>query len=242
MPGTMPNAGLPAGLAGDFNPIAASGGAGTPPSLPHSLNGLIPPSGGSYLPQFPFAHPDLLHKHPFLPYDFATIQRNMSNRSQSSSTHTPSSPPIATSNGDHLSSSRLSPASSRPSSSSPPSAHCISIKINSSLEISSNHENSSEDSDDEQIDVVKSAFVPILSRSVAHPTTATKLEKADSTVDECGPASSPSRLSAALKYELKAPSSRKPHHESAPRPHSPPVETKLKPAVITQQKTVWRPY
>lgn len=237
----MPNPGLPPGLPADFNPLAASGGAGTPPSLPHSLNGLIPPSGGSYLPQFPFAHPDLLHKHPFLPYDFASIQRNMSNRSQSSSGHTPSSPPIASSNGDHLSSSRLSPASSRPSSSSPPSSHSISIKINSSLEINSNHGNSSEDSEDEQIDVVKSAFVPILSRSAAlRPA---KQEKADSTVDErISDTSSPSRLSTALRYDLKAPSSRKPMHETAPRPHSPTVETKLKPAAITQQKTVWRPY
>lgn len=282
MPGTMPTAGLP---PGDFNPLASQS-LSAAASQPLPLNGLIQPPGsgaaaGAYMPQFAFTHPDLLQKHPFLPYDFTHIQRNMSTTSSSmpsrthsvSSGHTPSTPPIGTSSaGDHLSSSRLSPASSRPSSSSPPSSQhtSISIKINSSLELQSNHDQSSEDSDEEQIDVVKSAFVPILSR------TTTAVQPADSTVDEhiggqCESSSSPtiphhhhhhqhlhhqqphhhhhrslplpppSSPSNPLlqKYDLKAPSSRKPLHETAPRSRSP-AETKLKPVVV--QKTVWRPY
>lgn len=83
------------------------------------------------------------------------------------------------------------------------------------------HSTNSENSDDEDIDVVKSAFVPIkpasvvLQQEVQHP---------DSTVDE--PTVKP-------KCELKAPSSRK--ASTSP-------STKITSGGNGGNKTVWRPY
>lgn len=135
---------------------------------------------------------------------------------------------------------RLSPASSRNSSSPPSNSQTTpNHKINSSIELNSTHDHSShhsssDDSDDEQIDVVKSAFVPILRPSLSATMTTTSTP--DSTVKE----QSPSReIPQKIKCELKAPSSKKLHlHERSGSP-----ETKIKSPTITQQhKTVWRPY
>lgn len=140
---------------------------------------------------------------------------------------------------------RLSPASSRNSTSSPPSNNSQSMpshKINSSIELNSTNDHSShsscEDSEDEQIDVVKSAFVPILRPSIT--ATITTPTTPDSTVKE----QSPSReIPIKIKCELKAPSSKKPSlHEKVPDGSQSP-DIKIKIATITQQqKTVWRPY
>lgn len=183
-----------------------------PPVLPQTI-----PSPAAYLPQFPFgAHPELLPKSPFLSYDFQNLRHHsLIHQTTTSSSTIPSND------------SRLSPASSRPSSSSPPSQN----NINSSIEINSTMDHSSDDSDDEQIDVVKSAFIPIL-----RPTT--KVEIADSTVQD-KPIILETKIPIRQRCELKAPSSKKPIHETAPTgPKSP--ETKIK--AITVQKSVWRPY
>jgi RUNX transcription factor Runt len=143
-----------------------------------------------------------------------------------------------------MNNARLSPASSRNSSSPPPNNQLTpNHKINSSIELNSTHDqsshSSSEDSDEEQIDVVKSAFVPILRPSLTATITTTTIP--DSTVRE----QSPSReIPPKIKCELKAPSSKKLNlHEKATQegPRSP--ETKLKsPSIMQQHKTVWRPY
>lgn len=180
--------------------------------LPQTNNPNLIPSPAAYLPQFPFgAHPDLLPKSPFLSYDFQNLRH-----------HSLIHPTTTSSSTIPSTDSRLSPASSRPSSSSPPSQN----NINSSIEINSTMDHSSDDSDDEQIDVVKSAFEPV-----------TKIEMADSTVQD-----KPIILETPIrqKCELKAPSSKKPVHETAPTgPKSP--ETKIK-TVKPAQKSVWRPY
>lgn len=227
LPGTVPPNNLPGTLNSDFNPMQTTPVSQTLLQPPHG--GVLPPTPG-YLPPFHFAHPDMLHKNPFLPYDLANLRavtngRSIHNQHNNSGSSIPSS--------ENLSSSRLSPASSRPSSSSPPSsAHSISIKMNSSIEIGSNHEQSEDDSDDEQIDVVKSAFVPILRPTISNPI----VNIPDSTVQD--KPIEPARQ----RCELKAPSSRKPVHQSAVAvvgPRSP--ETKLKSPGNTH-KSVWRPY
>jgi RUNX transcription factor Runt len=139
---------------------------------------------------------------------------------------------------------RLSPASSRNSSS--PQLNNQSTpnhKINSSIELNSTHDHSShsssEDSDEEPIDVVKSAFVPILRPSLTATITTTTTP--DSTVKE----QSPSReIPMKIKCELKAPSSKKLNlHERAPQDAPTSPDTKLKsPTIMQQHKTVWRPY
>lgn len=213
----------------------------TPPGLG---NPLIPPP---YLPQFPFgAHTELLHKSPFLPYDFPAFRHTRLTLSNSnSSSNNTSTAGLQTTNA------LSSPASSRPSSSSPQPLVPVTNKLNISLEIHSN----SEDSDDEQIDVVKSAFVPILR---PNHTISKVVELADSTTTNSTTQqlslnesnlkttltnttiTSPSLLIKS-RCELKAPSSKKPIHETAPTgPKSP--DTKLRSATISTQKTVWRPY
>lgn len=188
---------------------------------------LIPPPSSVYLPPFPFsAHSDLLHKSPFLPYGSLR----------------PSHPIVGAQMPEQQ--QRLSPASSR-NSSSPPSNSQLTPnhKINSSTELNSTHDHSShsssEDSDDEQIDVVKSAFVPILRPTLSATITTTNTP--DSTVKE----QSPSReIPQKIKSELKAPSSKRFHlHERALQDGQRSPETKIKSPTITQQhKTVWRPY
>lgn len=212
---------MPSSPGSDFLPLG-----GGQPGLPSAATLIPPPS--AYLPQFPFgAHPELLHKSPFLPYDFPALrQARLAQHTNLSST---TAPPSTVPSSDSLTSLRLSPASSRPSSSSPPTT--ITIKINSSIEHNSSHCQSDEDSDDEQIDVVKSAFVPILRQNQIIP----KVEMADSTVQDKQP---PPRI----RCDLKAPSAKKSIiHETAPSgPKSP--DTKIKTATISTQKTVWRPY
>lgn len=226
LPGTVPATILPPGLNPDFNPMQTT--TTTQPPLPPTHANLGSQSA-AYLPQFHFAHPDFLNKNPFLPYDLANIRAVTNGRTTMHLQHNTSMTSVPPS--EQLNSSRLSPASSRPSSSSPPSsAHSVSIKINTSIEMQSNHGNSSEDSDDEHIDVVKSAFVPIL-----RPNTNNSIVGIpDSTVQD-----KPIIESNRQRCELKAPSSRKPVHQIAPiGPRSP--ETKIK--STNTQKTVWRPY
>ncbi|XP_055296758.1 segmentation protein Runt-like [Sitodiplosis mosellana] len=185
----------------------------------------------AYLPSpfHPFAHPDLVCKNPFLPYDLASLRGvSMNGRPIHPMQHTTSLPSESTiiRTPEHLSTSRLSPTSSRPSSSSPPSsAHSDPIKMNISIE------KESEESDDEQIDVVKSAFVPILRPNPSVQSIVTDSTTITDQTDTTSPR---------IRCDLKAPSSRKPTHETAPTgPRSP--ETKIK-SPISAQKTVWRPY
>lgn len=166
---TLPN-GVSPGAGGEINQMPRS----SPPQS--TINGnIVPPR---YLPQFPFGHPELIHQHPFLPYNLAHL-RTMPNGLQHNTSSVPSSENMT----------RLSPVSSRPSSSSPPSTQNTSIRVNS---------NSEEESDDEQIDVVRSAFVPIL-----RPSSVQSNIPDSTTVPDRSPP-------AAIKSELKAPSSRKP--------------------------------
>lgn len=201
----------------------------------HSAATIIPPQAGTvarssaYLPSpfHPFGHPELLCKNPFLPYDLASL-RGMNGRPMHHIQHSTSLASESSIISNHT--SRLSPTSSRPSSSSPPSSAHSEIKMNITIEM-----NESDDSDDEQIDVVKSAFVPILR---PNPTAQSIVGVADSTtINDHVDATSVPRV----RCDLKAPSSRKPGmHETAPTgPRSP--DTKIKSA-ISAQKTVWRPY
>lgn len=247
LPGTVPTTVLPQ-LNAEFNPLQTVASNHSPimtHTATHSTATILPPqqaaavrsANGPYLPPFhPFSHPsEFLCKNPFLPYDFTSLRgitsvRPMHHIQQSASIVTDSST-ISSQTPEHLSTSRLSPASSRPSSSSPPSSQhsiTITIKHNESVDVAE-----SDDSDDEQIDVVKSAFVPILR---PNPSAHSIVGIADSTTINDQMDSSPTRT----RCDLKAPSSRKPVHETAPvGPRSP--ETKIK-SPISTQKTVWRPY
>uniref|UniRef100_A0A336LL11 CSON012572 protein n=1 Tax=Culicoides sonorensis TaxID=179676 RepID=A0A336LL11_CULSO len=210
------------------------------PSTPPSSAPLLPPTG-TYLPQFPFGQPG------FLPYDLQSLRATNGLRPGVAPPTTTT--PTLTSN-EHL--SRLSPASSRNSSSSPtitglshPISHSHHLigKINNSLELNSTNEQSSEDSDEEHIDVVKSAFVPILRPQQSTIKTTAKLEMViDSPLSSTGTNGSPSPPR--TKSNLKAPSSKKPVHESAPRANnSASPTTKIKSeSTISTQKQVWRPY
>lgn len=243
---------LPNG-SNEFFPTLPSPSNGLPPpsvptsptqtvTQPTSTPSIIPPPASVYLPTFPFAaHPELLHKSPFMPYGMRPIPPP----------HPLSGLPSAltelqqisnnTININNNSSARLSPASSRNSSSSPPSNSQLTPnnKINSSVELNSTNEHSShsssEESDDEHIDVVKSAFVPILRPTLSATSTTTTTP--DSTVKE----HSPSReIPVKIKCELKAPSSKKLLIHDKPiglSPRSPDTR-------ITQEKKggVWRPY
>lgn len=223
----------------DFNPMQTA--APTQPTIiapqhagivPQPPVPIAPPSAATaYLPPFHFSHPEFLVKNPFLPYDLANLRGVANGRTIHHIQQLSMAQTMPSMNVDHMSTSRLSPASSRPSSSSPPSsAHSISAKVNISIDVQSTHD--SDDSDDEQIDVVKSAFVPILQRSPTN--TQSIIGIADSTVHE------PIPTNERPKCDLKAPSSRKPAHEIAPgSPRSP--ETKIK-SPISAQKPVWRPY
>lgn len=223
----------------EFNPIQTA--APTQPTIiapqhagivPHPPVSIAPQSTATaYLPPFHFSHPEFLAKNPFLPYDLANLRGVANGRTIHHIQQLSMAQMMPSMNADLLNSSRLSPASSRPSSSSPPSsAHSISMKINTSIDVQSTHD--SDDSDDEQIDVVKSAFVPILQRSPNN--TQSIIGIADSTVHE------PITTNERPKCDLKAPSSRKPTHETAPAgPRSP--ETKIR-SPISVQKPVWRPY
>lgn len=214
----------------------------TSPMTPSQASTLIQPPTSVYLPPFPFAaHPELLHKSPFMPY--GPLRGGLAPHPL-----TPGSAqsPLMEQNGNV---GRLSPASSRNSTSSPPSnsQSTPNHKINSSIELNStndhsSHHSSSEDSDDEQIDVVKSAFVPILRPTITATITTTTTP--DSTVKEHSPLR---EIPIKIKCELKAPSSRKLnlHEKTSPEGFRTSPDTKLlkSPTAITQQqKTVWRPY
>ncbi|XP_059616653.1 segmentation protein Runt [Phlebotomus argentipes] len=229
----------PTTVGSEFLPLNTSAGNSQPPALPPtppSGNGLLPPPTAAYLPQFPFPMaPELLPKNPFLPYDFATLRIAHQRTLQAGN---PMATPASVPTGEHV---RLSPASSRPSSSSPPSSQGATAKVNSSLDLNSNHDQSSEDSDDEPIDVVKSAFVPILKPKQENVSDA---NTRDSSPPRPSPTTPPSGRS---KCELKAVSSRRQIlHEIAPAVAGPrsasPDTTKIKSATIPAQITVWRPY
>ncbi|XP_055914932.1 segmentation protein Runt [Eupeodes corollae] len=263
LPTQVPQTALPpSGPQGPPPPHAGgNGGAGpndfhqppvTPPGLPpmSGPNGMIPSPGSAasanaYLPQFPFGPGQ-----PFLPYNFPGLR--VRNGLPPHGVN-----PLNTSLGshgstEHISPAHISPASSRPSSSSPPSTnHSISAKLNTSLETNSLHEQSSDDSDDEQIDVVKSAFIPILRPKL--PSMDERLcsqEDLDKSIDSTrsSPLSTIQQSSLRLRCDLKAPSAMKPiFHESSitiPATKSSPTspETKFKSSTISAQKTVWRPY
>lgn len=120
---------------------------------------------------------------------------------------------------------RLSPASSRHSSS--PHTNATSDgreqRIHSTLD-----QSNSEHSDDEDIDVVKSAFQPIKSTS-----TVPEVQHPDSTVQDKEPF--------ITKCELKAPTIKK--SLTSISPAKSPTSTKLHTApTISTQKAVWRPY
>jgi len=195
------------------HPPTAGQGATMMPSPPGAA-----PATPYAMPQFPFNHVAAAAAakvatatpHAFHPYNFAAAAGL---RARNAALHHHPSEPVV---------SHVSPASSRPSSSSPTQQHVL-LKLNTSIETSSIHEQSASDgdSDDEQIDVVKSEFDLDKSLDVA-----------------------PLRM----RCDLKAPSAMKPlYHESGPgavvhgRQSSPETTTKIKSAAV-QQKTVWRPY
>lgn len=203
---------------------AAAASAGQPAAMPSPPGAA--PAAAYAMPQFPFNHVAKATPHAFHPYNFAAAAglraRNAALHPHSLQTTEAAQP---------------SPASSRPSSSSPTQSHQshVLLKLNTSIETSSIHEQSASDadSDDEQIDVVKSEYD--LDKSI------------DST------RSSPAHHIAPItpirmRCDLKAPSAMKPlyHETSATEVPSPettciPAATKLKSAAV-QQKTVWRPY
>uniref|UniRef100_A0A1B0ALZ6 Runt domain-containing protein n=1 Tax=Glossina palpalis gambiensis TaxID=67801 RepID=A0A1B0ALZ6_9MUSC len=226
-----------------------------------AVNSLPSPPGSTYsIPQFPFnpvavaaaaaaasVHPDLLHAqqkphpHAFYPYHFAAGLR-----ARVPPLHNPSLP-INNGPPEHISTAHISPASSRPSSSSPPLTRSH-IKLNNSLETGSVHEHSASDvdSDDEHIDVVKSAFVPILRPQISSVTGST--EDLDKSVDSTR--SSPGQQISVPRprSELKAPSSLKAiYHERSQSARYTSTETGVTNATkikngTCSQKTVWRPY
>ena len=156
----------------------------------------------------------------------------------------PNTPPTIPS--EHHSSA-LSPASSRPSTSSPPSDHSI-------VKITSINGQSSEESEDEHIDVVKSAFVPITRHDLENTNnnnnnknnnnnnsqhqTPPKIEIPDSTVHD-----NSIELPITIRNEFKAVSAMKEIlHEKPLKPPSSPSDIKVKVPPANPQKTVWRPY
>lgn len=202
----------------------------TPLLTTHSTATIIPPPGiaanrAQTNPHMsaafhPFVHPEMLMKNPFLPYELANM-RGIPTGQQFQPL------PADTMPLTNLNASRVSPTSSRPSSSSPPlSAHSDAMKLNNSIDTVD-----SDVDDDETIDVEESTFEPIVRPS---PLARSIVGMADSTtINGKGGASIRTRC------ELKAPSSRKSVHETAPRARTP--ETRLK-TPITTQKAVWRPY
>lgn len=213
--------------------------------MPSPPGAAAPGAPGYAMPQFPFNHvaaaaAAAAHQshqkstpHAFHPYNFAAAAglRARSNAAAAVALHHG----VPTGDVSHT----MSPASSRPSSSSPtpPTPHVL-LKLNTSIETSSIHEQSASDadSDDEQIDVVKSEYE--LDKSI------------DST--RSSPTQQICTVPLRMRCDLKAPSALKPlYHESStqataqvmasPETTTLPAATKLKSAAV-QQKTVWRPY
>ncbi|ALC49777.1 run [Drosophila busckii] len=209
----------------------ASAAAAAPAVSSTTAAGAAAAAAAAYaMPQFPFNHVAVAAAaaakstpHAFHPYNFAAAAGLRARNAAAAALH-----------HEHQ---HMSPASSRPSSSSPtPTPHVL-LKLNTSIETSSIHEQSASDadSDDEQIDVVKSEY------------------ELDKSIDSTR--SSPTQqisVPLRMRCDLKAPSALKPlyHESSSPtvgttRQASPettlPAATKLK-SVAAQQKTVWRPY
>lgn len=223
----------------DFQQMTAVPSQGQHTILTHSSATIIPPPGMQLRPgmntqipaPFPmqFAHPELL-KHPFLPYDLASLHAAQNARpmhpmpSHFRPDTLATSIPVSTHNSSHV-----SPTPSRPSTSSPQSSpHSDNLKMNSSIGTI----DTDQSDDEETIDVVKSAFVPILRPS---PSGRSIVGAADSTT------LTEQMESPKIKCELKAPSSRKPVHETAPRIE--PTGTLIKPITNnTAQAKYWRPY
>lgn len=204
------------------------------------------PAAAYAMPQFPFNHvaaaaAAAAHQsqkstpHAFHPYNFAAAAGLRARNAAAAAMGHQGAAAVAGQDVAHM-----SPASSRPSSSSPtPTPTHVLLKLNTSIETSSIHEQSASDadSDDEQIDVVKSEY------------------ELDKSIDSTR--SSPTQqisVPLRMRCDLKAPSALKPlYHETsqaavavvAARQASPettlPAATKLKSAAV-QQKTVWRPY
>lgn len=227
MAGTIPTSALPP-MPNTFNPMLPN--PGQPTIL--SPTTIIPPQAISRSPNAPYmqpafhslSHSDMLYKNPFSPFDLPNMRGVSINARPMYPIQHHLNMSIESQTSDQLSSSRLSPISSQRSSSSRPSSvHSdpnSSIKLNNSIE--------SEESDDEQIDVVESTFVPIL-----RPNLTAGL--ADSTVSDRDP-----YPILRARCELKAPSALKPTHEKASIGSQSP-ETKIK-SPISTQKAVWRPY
>ncbi|XP_067636709.1 segmentation protein Runt [Eurosta solidaginis] len=218
---------------------------GPPGALPPSaaINMIPSPPGSSYgavgLPQFPFN--PVAAAAAFHPYNFAAAglrvpSHNLHNTSLDSSHGST----------EHINAAHISPASSRPSSSSPPvhahnnntnSNSGIADKANNSLEQSLSDADPDIDSDDEQIDVVKSAFVPILRPPIVTRSTAPPTAVAEELIEK----STPPRA----RCELKAPSVMKVQYQHSAQTRQIPPEitasTKLR-AAVNATKTVWRPY
>ncbi|KAH8293308.1 hypothetical protein KR018_006496 [Drosophila ironensis] len=238
--GGAPTGGALPAPAAEYHPGGAP--AGQPAAMMPSPPGAAPAAAYA-MPQFPFNHVAAAaaaaasasaHQQPhpkatphaFHPYNFASAAA-AGLRARNAVLHHAGEVPGAL--------SHISPASSRPSSSSPTQQHVL-LKLNTSIETSSIHEQSASDadSDDEQIDVVKSEY---------------DLDKSIDSTRSSPPAHhhiGPLRM----RCDLKAPSAMKPlYHEPVvvpnPRQASPettlPAATKLKSAAV-QQKTVWRPY
>lgn len=186
----------------------------------HSAANIGRPQANPHMPAavfHPFVHPELLMQNPFITYDLANMRGMQAAR--------PMQPlpadlmPADLLPAAGLSAARDSPALSRPSTSSPPSpAHSEPTKWRpTSVE--------SDEDDGQTIDVVKSAFVPILRPNERIADSATFNHHA--------------QLHVRARSERKAPPARRPVYRPAPRVRTP--ETRLK-APITTQKSVWRPY
>lgn len=199
--------------------------AQAPLMAPHSAANIGLPQVNPHMPAavfHPFVHPELLMQNPFISYDLANM------RGMQAMGHAPMQPlpadlmPANLMPAAGLSAARISPTLSHPSTSSPPSPA-------TSEPTKWHHTSVESDEDDGQpIDVVKSAFVPILRPSPQNER-----------IVDSAPFNHHAQLHVRAKSDRKAPSARKPVYRPAPRVRTP--ETRLK-APITTQKSVWRPY
>ncbi|KAL3274642.1 hypothetical protein HHI36_016022 [Cryptolaemus montrouzieri] len=191
-----------------------------PPQSPLVKGSALPsplqPSADVYLPHV--AQPPSLHHPHYMP------SNGLPPSFQSDIPKLPFDPfqlrPIPPSPMEQLS-LRLSPMSSSLSISPQPSTVAQETKIHSTVD-----QSNSESSDEEDIDVVKSAFVPIkpaniLLQEIQHP---------DSTVQD----KEPSR-----RNELKAPSSKSLKQIVSPKSPNTKIQTS---PTINVTKSVWRPY
>lgn len=195
-----------------------------PPTMANLPTGGLIPSPAAFLPPnglLPFSPnhadlalkalpPELSMKNGISPYDaLRHLQSNVSSMDTSSA--------------------RLSPTSSRQSGSprSITNASPDRSKADSKSEVNSAHEATiSDESDEEPIEVVKSAFHPTRPANVELQEMK-RVQAADSTVSD----------RPKVRNELKAPSQR-----TTRRLSSSPTSTKISNGSIPTQKSVWRPY